>query len=179
MFFNNNRKLNKACLKCSMSQFKNNFIKKMFCISSVMFNHVGTGCSGAARLWWPICCVVFWTECCCALLPDGISVTGLPISSPLRQVLKPRSENKPVGSEAGKSEYSHVKVNTSPCTGPRRGPFWMAACGFCLWVSTNLPQPSVFNSITAVSWLPPPALLMILQPWFSCRRQQWLYILHF
>ncbi|XP_011607307.1 trafficking protein particle complex subunit 9 isoform X2 [Takifugu rubripes] len=41
---------------------------------------------------------------------DGISVTGLPISSPLRQVLKSRSENKPVGSEPGKSEYSHVKT---------------------------------------------------------------------
>uniref|UniRef100_A0A671UMU3 Trafficking protein particle complex subunit 9 n=1 Tax=Sparus aurata TaxID=8175 RepID=A0A671UMU3_SPAAU len=42
---------------------------------------------------------------------DGISVTGLPISSPLRQVLKPRSETKPVSSESGKAEYSHVKVN--------------------------------------------------------------------
>ncbi|KAM6899295.1 trafficking protein particle complex subunit 9 isoform 5-T5 [Xenentodon cancila] len=41
---------------------------------------------------------------------DGISVTGLPISSPLRQVLKPRSENKPVGSESAKAEYSHVKT---------------------------------------------------------------------
>uniref|UniRef100_A0A667XAM7 Trafficking protein particle complex subunit 9 n=1 Tax=Myripristis murdjan TaxID=586833 RepID=A0A667XAM7_9TELE len=33
---------------------------------------------------------------------DGISVTGLPISSPLRQVLKPRAETKPVSSESGK-----------------------------------------------------------------------------
>ncbi|CAN9504089.1 unnamed protein product [Ophioblennius macclurei] len=41
---------------------------------------------------------------------DGISVTGLPISSPLRQVLKPRSESKPLGSESGKAEYSHVKT---------------------------------------------------------------------
>ncbi|XP_008284135.1 trafficking protein particle complex subunit 9 [Stegastes partitus] len=41
---------------------------------------------------------------------DGISVTGLPISSPLRQVLKPRPENKPVSSESGKAEYSHVKT---------------------------------------------------------------------
>uniref|UniRef100_A0A3Q3XLN3 Uncharacterized protein n=1 Tax=Mola mola TaxID=94237 RepID=A0A3Q3XLN3_MOLML len=41
---------------------------------------------------------------------DGISVTGLPISSPLRQVLKPRSDTKPVGSEPGKAEYSHVKT---------------------------------------------------------------------
>ncbi|XP_029369775.1 trafficking protein particle complex subunit 9 isoform X2 [Echeneis naucrates] len=41
---------------------------------------------------------------------DGISVTGLPISSPLRQVLKPRPENKPVSSEPGKAEYSHIKT---------------------------------------------------------------------
>ncbi|XP_074543544.1 trafficking protein particle complex subunit 9 isoform X2 [Halichoeres trimaculatus] len=41
---------------------------------------------------------------------DGISVTGLPISSPLRQVLKPRAETKAVSSESGKAEYSHVKT---------------------------------------------------------------------
>ncbi|XP_034747300.1 trafficking protein particle complex subunit 9 isoform X4 [Etheostoma cragini] len=41
---------------------------------------------------------------------DGISVTGLPISSPLRQVLKPRPENKSVSSESGKAEYSHIKT---------------------------------------------------------------------
>uniref|UniRef100_A0A3Q3L6E5 Trafficking protein particle complex subunit 9 n=1 Tax=Mastacembelus armatus TaxID=205130 RepID=A0A3Q3L6E5_9TELE len=41
---------------------------------------------------------------------DGISVTGLPISSPLRQVLKPRPDNKPVSSESGKVEYSHIKI---------------------------------------------------------------------
>ncbi|XP_072225978.1 trafficking protein particle complex subunit 9 isoform X1 [Leuresthes tenuis] len=41
---------------------------------------------------------------------DGISVTGLPISSPLRQVLKPRPETKSVSSDAGKAEYSHVKT---------------------------------------------------------------------
>uniref|UniRef100_A0A672RIA5 Trafficking protein particle complex subunit 9 n=1 Tax=Sinocyclocheilus grahami TaxID=75366 RepID=A0A672RIA5_SINGR len=41
---------------------------------------------------------------------DGISVTGLPVSSPLRQVLKPRAENKPVGSDASKNEFNHVKV---------------------------------------------------------------------
>uniref|UniRef100_A0A672GED5 Trafficking protein particle complex 9 n=1 Tax=Salarias fasciatus TaxID=181472 RepID=A0A672GED5_SALFA len=41
---------------------------------------------------------------------DGISVTGLPISSPLRQVLKPRSESKPMSSESGKAEYSHIKT---------------------------------------------------------------------
>ncbi|XP_066524848.1 trafficking protein particle complex subunit 9 [Hoplias malabaricus] len=41
---------------------------------------------------------------------DGISVTGLPISSPLRQVLKPRPENKQVNTDASKSEYNHVKT---------------------------------------------------------------------
>ncbi|XP_008330317.1 trafficking protein particle complex subunit 9 isoform X2 [Cynoglossus semilaevis] len=41
---------------------------------------------------------------------DGISVTGLPISSPLRQVLKPRSETKAVSTESGKAEYSHIKT---------------------------------------------------------------------
>uniref|UniRef100_A0A672RI94 Trafficking protein particle complex subunit 9 n=1 Tax=Sinocyclocheilus grahami TaxID=75366 RepID=A0A672RI94_SINGR len=41
---------------------------------------------------------------------DGISVTGLPVSSPLRQVLKPRAENKPVGSDASKNEFNHVKM---------------------------------------------------------------------
>ncbi|KAJ8273344.1 hypothetical protein GJAV_G00100540 [Gymnothorax javanicus] len=41
---------------------------------------------------------------------DGISVTGLPISSPLRQVLKPRAESKTVSTESGKSEYNHVKA---------------------------------------------------------------------
>lgn len=43
---------------------------------------------------------------------DGISVTGLPISSPLRQVLKPRAESKSVGSESGRAEYSHIKVSS-------------------------------------------------------------------
>lgn len=40
-------------------------------------------------------------------------MTGLPISSPLRQVLKPRSESRPVSSESSKAEYSHVKVMSS------------------------------------------------------------------
>ncbi|XP_028255851.1 trafficking protein particle complex subunit 9 isoform X2 [Parambassis ranga] len=41
---------------------------------------------------------------------DGISVTGLPISSPLRQVLKPRPETKTISTESGKAEYSHIKT---------------------------------------------------------------------
>ncbi|MEQ2176370.1 hypothetical protein GOODEAATRI_027276 [Goodea atripinnis] len=60
---------------------------------------------------------------------DGISVTGLPISSPLRHVLKPRTETKSVSSESGKAEYSHVKVGTDVsaaetrlhCLGPLPG----------------------------------------------------------
>lgn len=53
---------------------------------------------------------------------DGISVTGLPISSPLRQLLKPRSETRAFGSESGRAEYSHVKVSDrrpAECTKPR------------------------------------------------------------
>ncbi|XP_071229754.1 trafficking protein particle complex subunit 9-like isoform X3 [Salvelinus alpinus] len=41
---------------------------------------------------------------------DGISLTGLPISSPLRQVLKPRAETKPLGSESSRTDYNHVKT---------------------------------------------------------------------
>ncbi|KAL4629907.1 trafficking protein particle complex subunit 9 isoform X1 [Arapaima gigas] len=41
---------------------------------------------------------------------DGISITGLPISSPLRQVLKPRAESKPISAEANKTEYNHIKT---------------------------------------------------------------------
>uniref|UniRef100_A0A673ZY66 Trafficking protein particle complex subunit 9 n=1 Tax=Salmo trutta TaxID=8032 RepID=A0A673ZY66_SALTR len=49
---------------------------------------------------------------------DGISVTGLPISSPLRQVLKPRAETKPLGSESSKTDYNHVKVGLTPLPSP-------------------------------------------------------------
>uniref|UniRef100_A0A8C7IEZ9 Trafficking protein particle complex subunit 9 n=1 Tax=Oncorhynchus kisutch TaxID=8019 RepID=A0A8C7IEZ9_ONCKI len=49
---------------------------------------------------------------------DGISVTGLPISSPLRQVLKPRAETKPLGSESSKTDYNHVKVGLTPLSSP-------------------------------------------------------------
>jgi hypothetical protein len=53
-----------------------------------------------------------------AAVPDGISVTGLPISSPLRQVLKPRAETKPLGSESSKTDYNHVKVGLTPLSSP-------------------------------------------------------------
>lgn len=65
-------------------------------------------CSASCRLAF----ILFLTVWCHFVFADGISVTGLPISSPLRQVLKPRSESRPVSSESGKAEYSHVKVIT-------------------------------------------------------------------
>uniref|UniRef100_A0A672TKY6 Trafficking protein particle complex subunit 9 n=1 Tax=Strigops habroptila TaxID=2489341 RepID=A0A672TKY6_STRHB len=49
------------------------------------------------------------------LSDDGISVSGLPLSSPFRQVVKPRVETKPINpqesSKAG--DFSHVKVSES------------------------------------------------------------------
>uniref|UniRef100_A0A8C6NFM8 Uncharacterized protein n=1 Tax=Melopsittacus undulatus TaxID=13146 RepID=A0A8C6NFM8_MELUD len=46
------------------------------------------------------------------LSDDGISVSGLPLSSPFRQVVKPRVETKPINpQESSKSgDFSHVKV---------------------------------------------------------------------
>ncbi|XP_013918861.1 PREDICTED: trafficking protein particle complex subunit 9-like [Thamnophis sirtalis] len=43
---------------------------------------------------------------------DGISVSGLPLSSPFRQVIKPRIENKPMNpQEATKvGDFSHIKT---------------------------------------------------------------------
>uniref|UniRef100_A0A8C6NFM6 Uncharacterized protein n=1 Tax=Melopsittacus undulatus TaxID=13146 RepID=A0A8C6NFM6_MELUD len=47
------------------------------------------------------------------LSDDGISVSGLPLSSPFRQVVKPRVETKPINpQESSKSgDFSHVKVS--------------------------------------------------------------------
>lgn len=57
-----------------------------------------------------------WVGGCMTLqrdvVSDGISVTGLSISSPLRQVLKPRSETKPMGTESGKPEHNQGKVSS-------------------------------------------------------------------
>ncbi|XP_075437898.1 trafficking protein particle complex subunit 9 isoform X2 [Ascaphus truei] len=43
---------------------------------------------------------------------DGISVSGLPISSPFRQVVKPRVESKPTNPPEGSkgSDFSHIKT---------------------------------------------------------------------
>nr|XP_021157062.1 trafficking protein particle complex subunit 9-like [Columba livia] len=47
------------------------------------------------------------------LSDDGISVTGLPLSSPFRQVVKPRVETKPVNPQESSKvgDFSHVKVS--------------------------------------------------------------------
>ncbi|XP_058475508.1 trafficking protein particle complex subunit 9 isoform X2 [Solea solea] len=85
---------------------------------------------------------------------DGISVTGLPISSPLRQVLKSRSETKSVNSESGKAEYTHVKTleavlnfKYSGGTGEVEGYYRELTLGVHVDV-----EPSVF--FTRVSTLP-------------------------
>uniref|UniRef100_A0A8D3EEI3 Trafficking protein particle complex subunit 9 n=1 Tax=Scophthalmus maximus TaxID=52904 RepID=A0A8D3EEI3_SCOMX len=83
---------------------------------------------------------------------DGISVTGLPISSPLRQVLKPRTETKTVGSESGKAEYSHIKVNEqNPPTPGGAGKVEGYYRELALGVHVDV-EPSVF--FTRVSTLP-------------------------
>ncbi|XP_069559481.1 trafficking protein particle complex subunit 9 [Brachyistius frenatus] len=85
---------------------------------------------------------------------DGISVTGLPISSPLRQLLKPRAETKAVSSESGKAEYSHMKTleavlnfKYSGGTGKVEGYYRELSLGIHVDV-----EPSVF--FTRVSTLP-------------------------
>lgn len=74
------------------------------------------------------CSAISYCTVPCRLFADGISVTGLPISSPLRQVLKPRSDSRPVSSESGKAEYNHVKVITRfQPTSPWHGSFRCSA----------------------------------------------------
>ncbi|XP_039593628.1 trafficking protein particle complex subunit 9 [Polypterus senegalus] len=87
---------------------------------------------------------------------DGISVTGLPISSPLRQVLKPRTESKPLNSsESNKSgEYNHVKaleaiLNFKYSGGPGHVEGYYRNLSLGLHVDV---EPSVF--FTRVSTLP-------------------------
>ncbi|XP_037549507.1 trafficking protein particle complex subunit 9 [Nematolebias whitei] len=85
---------------------------------------------------------------------DGISVTGLHVCSPFRQVLKPRSETKSVSSESGKAEYSHIKTleavlnfKYSGGTGKVEGYYRELTLGVHVDV-----EPSVF--FTRVSTLP-------------------------
>lgn len=85
---------------------------------------------------------------------DGISVTGLPISSPLRQVLKPRPENKQVNSDASKNECNHLKTLEGVlCFRYSGGPGHVE--GFYRELSLGIKvdvEPSVF--FTRVSTLP-------------------------
>ncbi len=80
--------------------------------SSPHISHRSSDLSRCFSGLWPLCSCVPYVLCMllCCVLSDGISVTGLPISSPLRQVLKPRTENKPVGTDASKNEFNHIKV---------------------------------------------------------------------
>ncbi|XP_059899659.1 LOW QUALITY PROTEIN: trafficking protein particle complex subunit 9 [Gadus macrocephalus] len=84
---------------------------------------------------------------------DGISVTGLPISSPLRHVLKPRAE-KSGGTEGGKTEYSHIKsleavLNFKYSGGPGKVEGYYRELSLGVHVDV---EPSVF--FTRVSTLP-------------------------
>ncbi|XP_061597659.1 trafficking protein particle complex subunit 9-like [Cololabis saira] len=86
---------------------------------------------------------------------DGISITGLPISSPLRQVLKPvRSDSKTLVGDPAKNEYSHVKtleavLNFRYSGGPGGSEGFYRELG--LGVHVDL-EPSLF--FTRVSTLP-------------------------
>uniref|UniRef100_A0AAY4D286 Trafficking protein particle complex 9 n=1 Tax=Denticeps clupeoides TaxID=299321 RepID=A0AAY4D286_9TELE len=90
------------------------------------------------------------------LSDDGISVTGLPISSPLRQVLKPRPESKALSADPGKNEKStcHVKTLEAVMTFKYSGGGGHVE-GFyrelCLGIHVDV-EPSVF--FTRVSTLP-------------------------
>uniref|UniRef100_A0A8B9PB19 Trafficking protein particle complex 9 n=1 Tax=Apteryx owenii TaxID=8824 RepID=A0A8B9PB19_APTOW len=87
---------------------------------------------------------------------DGISVSGLPLSSPFRQVVKPRVETKPMnppeGSKAG--DFSHVKtleaiLNFKYSGGPGHVEGYYRNLSLGLHVEV---EPSVF--FTRVSTLP-------------------------
>ncbi|XP_025914337.1 trafficking protein particle complex subunit 9 isoform X3 [Apteryx rowi] len=87
---------------------------------------------------------------------DGISVSGLPLSSPFRQVVKPRVETKPMnppeGSKAG--DFSHVKtleaiLNFKYSGGPGHVEGYYRNLSLGLHIEV---EPSVF--FTRVSTLP-------------------------
>uniref|UniRef100_A0AAY4D577 Trafficking protein particle complex 9 n=1 Tax=Denticeps clupeoides TaxID=299321 RepID=A0AAY4D577_9TELE len=88
------------------------------------------------------------------LSDDGISVTGLPISSPLRQVLKPRPESKALSADPGKNEHTHFKTLEAVMTFKYSGGGGHVE-GFyrelCLGIHVDV-EPSVF--FTRVSTLP-------------------------
>uniref|UniRef100_A0A8C2WS95 Trafficking protein particle complex subunit 9 n=1 Tax=Cyclopterus lumpus TaxID=8103 RepID=A0A8C2WS95_CYCLU len=78
---------------------------------------------------------------------DGLSVTGLPISSPLRQLLKPRPENKTFGSESGKTLEAVLNFKYSGGAGKVEGYHRELSLGVHVDV-----EPSVF--FTRVNTLP-------------------------
>ncbi|XP_019337338.1 trafficking protein particle complex subunit 9 isoform X4 [Alligator mississippiensis] len=89
-------------------------------------------------------------------LDDGISVSGLPLSSPFRQIVKPRVESKPINppesSKAG--DFSHVKtleaiLNFKYSGGPGHVEGYYRNLSLGLHVEV---EPSVF--FTRVSTLP-------------------------
>uniref|UniRef100_A0A8C1GS20 Trafficking protein particle complex 9 n=1 Tax=Cyprinus carpio TaxID=7962 RepID=A0A8C1GS20_CYPCA len=78
---------------------------------------------------------------------DGISVTGLPVSSPLRQVLKPRAENKPDMTEGQRTLEAVLTFKYSGGAGEVEGYYRELSLGVRVDV-----EPSVF--FTRVSTLP-------------------------
>uniref|UniRef100_A0A7M4F0K0 Trafficking protein particle complex subunit 9 n=1 Tax=Crocodylus porosus TaxID=8502 RepID=A0A7M4F0K0_CROPO len=89
-------------------------------------------------------------------LDDGISVSGLPLSSPFRQIGKPRVESKPINPpESGKAgDFSHVKtleaiLNFKYSGGPGHVEGYYRDLSLGLHVEV---EPSVF--FTRVSTLP-------------------------
>ncbi|XP_029447934.1 trafficking protein particle complex subunit 9 isoform X2 [Rhinatrema bivittatum] len=87
---------------------------------------------------------------------DGISVSGLPLSSPFRQVVKPRVESKPINpAESSKGgDFSHVKIleailNFKYSGGPGHAEGFYRNLSLGLHVEV---EPSVF--FTRVSTLP-------------------------
>ncbi|XP_033058593.1 trafficking protein particle complex subunit 9 [Trachypithecus francoisi] len=90
------------------------------------------------------------------LSDDGISVSGFPLSSPFRQVVRPRVEGKPVNPpESNKAgDYSHVKtleaiLNFKYSGGPGRTEGYYRSLSLGLHIEV---EPSVF--LTRVSTLP-------------------------
>ncbi|XP_067414413.1 trafficking protein particle complex subunit 9 isoform X2 [Emydura macquarii macquarii] len=90
------------------------------------------------------------------LSDDGISVSGLPLSSPFRQIVKPRVESKPINpTESSKvGDFSHVKtleaiLNFKYSGGPGHADGYYRNISLGLHVEV---EPSVF--FTHVSTLP-------------------------
>ncbi|XP_005042565.1 PREDICTED: trafficking protein particle complex subunit 9 isoform X1 [Ficedula albicollis] len=90
------------------------------------------------------------------LSDDGISVSGLPLSSPFRQVVKPRVETKPLNPQESSKvgDFSHVKtleaiLNFKYSGGPGHAEGYYRSLALGLHVEV---EPSVF--FTRISTLP-------------------------